>query len=171
MSAERLAAAFGNFCDLVRDHARTQPSRAAIIQGDRVLDYAALDAAMDRLAAFVQSRNAGEAVALCGGSSIEYLLVFLASLRAGPAAALVSPALPPRAVARMIADSGARLAFLDAAAGRAVRLDGPVEHLARHARGGDLDHRDLRPRGLVAHGVHHPRGLQSEQARLLDLEA
>ncbi|HET9577641.1 MAG TPA: AMP-binding protein [Usitatibacter sp.] len=122
MSVERLAAAFGDFPQLVRDHARAQPSRPALIQDDRVLDFAALDAAMDRVAAVMQRQGVGpcDAVALCGAASIEYLVVFLAALRAGAAAALVSPALPAAAIARMVDDSGARMAFLDGGASRAL---------------------------------------------------
>ena len=56
-------------------------------------------------------------------------------------------------------------------AGAAVHLDGPVDHLAGHVRRHDLDHRDLLLRRLVAGRVHHPRGLQRQQARLVDLHA
>src|SRR5947209_4729736 len=53
-------------------------------------------------------------------------------------------------------------------AGGAVRLDRPVDHLARDVGSHHLDHRDLRLGGLVAGHVHHMRGLQREQARLVD---
>jgi long-chain acyl-CoA synthetase len=122
MSAERLAAPFGSFSDLVRDHARAQPSHPALILDERVLDYASLDAAVDRVAAALQhdSVEPCHAVAICAGTSIEYLVVFLAILRAGAAAALVSPALPAQAIARMVDDSGARIAFIDTATARAL---------------------------------------------------
>jgi acyl-CoA synthetase (AMP-forming)/AMP-acid ligase II len=72
-----------------------------------------------------------EAVAICAGASIEYLVVFLACLRMGAAAALVSPALPPAGIARMIGDAGARRAFVDAATRHAleaakVRIEGAM---------------------------------------------
>src|SRR5579859_366762 len=126
MGVERLAAPFGSFADLVRENARERPSRAAIIHGDRVMDYAALDLAIDRLAAGLQRRGVGprDVVAICGGTSIEYLVLFLACLRAGAAAALISPALPPATIERMVADAGARCAFFEADIARV--LDEPA---------------------------------------------
>ena len=53
-------------------------------------------------------------------------------------------------------------------AGRAVRLDRPVDDLARHVGRDHLDHRDLGPRRLVADDVHHVRGVEREQPRLVD---
>jgi hypothetical protein len=50
-------------------------------------------------------------------------------------------------------------------------LNCPVDHLAGHGRPGDLDHRDLRTRGLVADGVHHVSRLQREQTGLVDRDA
>jgi acyl-CoA synthetase (AMP-forming)/AMP-acid ligase II len=115
MSAERLEAPFGDFMALVRENARAQPAHRAIVLGDRALDYATLDAAVDRVAAELQRAGVQpcDAVALCAATSIEYLVTFLACLRIGAAAALVSPYLPPATIARMIHDAGARKAFLD----------------------------------------------------------
>ena len=45
---------------------------------------------------------------------------------------------------------------------RAVRLNGPVDHLARHVRGHHLDHRDLGARRLVAGHVHHMGRVQRQ---------
>ena len=55
----------------------------------------------------------------------------------------------------------------DAAA--AVSLDGAVEHPEGDVGGHHLDHRDLGPGRLVAHGVHHVGRLQRQEPRLLDL--
>ena len=38
---------FGTISDLIRYHARQQPQHAALIQGERTLNYAALDALID----------------------------------------------------------------------------------------------------------------------------
>ena len=54
MGPERLAAPFGSLADLIGDHARARPAHAALVQGERLLDYAGLDAAMDRVAAALQ---------------------------------------------------------------------------------------------------------------------
>jgi hypothetical protein len=43
--------------------------------------------------------------------------------------------------------------------------------LQRHARRGDLDHRDLELGDLVADLVHHVGGLEAQQARHLDVDA
>jgi hypothetical protein len=52
-----------------------------------------------------------------------------------------------------------------------MSLNRAIEHAQRHPRRGDLDLRDLRPRGLVANRVHQAGGAQREQARLIDLDA
>ena len=53
----------------------------------------------------------------------------------------------------------------------AVRLDGAIDHLRRHARHHHLDHRNLAARGLVADRIHQVCGLQCEDPRLLDVDA
>ena len=132
MTAARLAEPFGDFGALLREHARAHPEHAAIILGDRALDYRSLDAAADRIAAGLQHAGVQpcDAVAICAATSIEYLVAFVACLRIGAAAALVSPYLPPATIARMIADAGARHAFCDAptlAALREAKVNVPAE--------------------------------------------
>ena len=56
-------------------------------------------------------------------------------------------------------------------AGAAERLDRVVDDLQRHVRRGDLDHCDLKLRGLVADLVHHVRGLEAEQTVHLNVDA
>jgi hypothetical protein len=53
-------------------------------------------------------------------------------------------------------------------AGAAVHLHRPVDHLAGHVRRHHLDHRDLLLGVLVADLVHHPGGVERQQARLVD---
>jgi long-chain acyl-CoA synthetase len=146
MSAQRLEAPFGDFMALVRENARERPRHAAIVLGDRSIDYAALDEAVDRIAAELQRSGVRprDAVAIVAATSIEYLVAFLACLRIGAAAALVSPYLPPATIARMVHDAGARKAFVDAptlAALRAARtaLDAEtveIEKLAGYGSAG-----------------------------------
>ena len=52
--------------------------------------------------------------------------------------------------------------------GAAKSLDGIVDHIAGHARDGDLDHGNFRSGGLVANRIHHMGRLQGQQSRLLD---
>ncbi len=53
----------------------------------------------------------------------------------------------------------------------AEQLDRAIDHVGRDARRDHLDRGDLGLRVLLADGVHHPRGLHRQQARLFDLHA
>ena len=103
--------------DLIRFHARQQPQHAALIQGERTLDYAALDALIDRAAAALQrdGLQAGDALAICAAASIEYVVIFLGGLRAGVAVAPLAPSSTAESLLGMATDAGARLFFADAA--------------------------------------------------------
>ncbi len=52
-----------------------------------------------------------------------------------------------------------------------MRLHRPVDDLQRHVRRGDLDHGDFLLGHLVAGGVHLPRRVQRQEARLVDHDA
>jgi long-chain acyl-CoA synthetase len=99
--------------DLIRIHARQRPRHAALVQDARSLDYAALDALMDRIAASLQRDGVRpqDAVAICAATSIEYAAVFLGALRAGAAVAPLSPSSTPESLAQMRSDSGAQIFF------------------------------------------------------------
>ena len=101
--------------DLIRDHAKERTTHPAVIQHERKLDYAALDKYMDRIAASLQrdGLKAKDAIAICASTSIDYLAVFLAALRAGIAVAPLAPSSTPESIATMISDSSAKLFFLD----------------------------------------------------------
>ena len=129
-------APFRTISDLVREHARARPAHAALVQGDDVLSYAALDALMDRIAATLQRDGIGpgDAIAICANSSPRYAAVFLGALRAGAAVAPLAPSVTPESFASMLGDAQARLLFIDAAAldalgpstpaARCIALDG-----------------------------------------------
>ena len=80
---------FADPAALIRWHAQRAPSRPAVVLGERVLDYAGLDALMDRVAGPLQrdGLQPGDVIALCAATSIEYAAVFLGALRAGIAVA------------------------------------------------------------------------------------
>ena len=101
---------------LVRQHARAAPGRAALVVGEARMDYAALDARMDQVAAALTASGVrqGEAIAICASTSIDYAAVFLGALRAGVVVAPLAPSSTPEGLARMIADAQARLLFTDA---------------------------------------------------------
>jgi long-chain acyl-CoA synthetase len=131
---------FGTLPDLVRLHAAQRPHHPALAQDGRALDYAALDALMDRIAAALQRDGLlpGESIALCAAMSIEYAAVFLGALRAGLAVAPLAPSSSPASLATMAADAGAKLLFLDAAV--AQGLEPQREKIAAQRIGLDGSH-------------------------------
>ncbi|MDD0837606.1 class I adenylate-forming enzyme family protein [Curvibacter sp. HBC61] len=108
--------------DRIREHARAEPQRPALLDapeaGGQRMSYAELDQFMDRVAASLQRDGVqpGEAIAVCASSSVTYAAVFLGALRAGVVVAPLAPGSTPQALAGMLGDAQARLLFLDAAA-------------------------------------------------------
>ncbi|MBX3607563.1 MAG: AMP-binding protein, partial [Piscinibacter sp.] len=78
---------FATLPALIAGHARTAPRRPALRVDDTVLDWAALEARMDRVAAALQRDGVrpGEAIAVCAATSADYAVLFLGALRAGVA--------------------------------------------------------------------------------------
>jgi len=111
---------------MVREHAARAPQRPALVQDERSLSYAGLDALMDRVACALQREGLvpGDAIAICADASIEYAAVFLGALRAAVAVAPLATGSTPEQLAAMLADSGASHLFLDAAVAGAI--DGPT---------------------------------------------
>ena len=50
----------------------------------------------------------------------------------------------------------------------AMRLDSFIYYLQRHSRCDCLDHCDLFARLFASGSVHHPRGFENQQPRLID---
>ena len=98
-----LAQDFGTLPDLVRIHARERPTHPALRDPATSLDYAGLDAAMDRVAAALQrdGLGIGDTLAICAASSVAYAVVFLGALRAGVAVAPLAPGSTPASLRRM----------------------------------------------------------------------
>ncbi|MGJ7545755.1 class I adenylate-forming enzyme family protein [Variovorax sp. LT1R16] len=117
---------FVAIADRVRLHAQHTPERPALADATHTLDYRALDALMDRIAASLQrdGLQAGDAIAICAASSVHYAAVFLGALRAGIAVAPLAPGSTPASLARMISDADARLLFSDASAAEVI---GPAQ--------------------------------------------
>jgi len=135
---------FGAIADLVRLHAQHTPDHAALADAQSALNYGALDALMDRIAASLQrdGLKAGDAIAVCASSSVNYAAVFLGALRAGVAVAPLAPGSTPASLARMIEDADARTLFTDASAADVV---GPAKEdgIARIALDGSSAGRDF----------------------------
>lgn len=128
-SAELLERDFATLPELLHAHAIERPDHRAIIDGERVVSYAQLDMLADRVAASLQRDGlvAGDVVAICAPSSIEYISAFVGALRAGVAAAPLSPSSTAEGLALMVRDSGAKIIFLDDDASTA--LDGIADKL------------------------------------------
>ena len=121
-AADMLASDFATLPDLIAAHARERGERAALADAGRTMDYAALDAVMDRVAAALQRDGVapGAAVAIVAQASVDYAAVFLGALRAGCVATPLAPSATAAAIAAMIADCGAPLVFLDSDAAAAL---------------------------------------------------
>ena len=92
---------------LVHQHALTQADLPALVQGEQHLSYAELDALMDRVAASLQrdGLRPGQAVALCGTTTLMQAALFLGALRAGAAVAPMAPSVSAANLAAMLADA------------------------------------------------------------------
>ncbi|HWS76287.1 MAG TPA: AMP-binding protein, partial [Quisquiliibacterium sp.] len=117
MTQETPTPPFRAIADMIGEHATQRPASLALSQEGRRIDYRALDAQMDRVAAALQRDGIGpqESIVIVAGTSIEYAVVFLGALRAGVAVAPLPPSSTVESLHAMIADSGARLMFVDAA--------------------------------------------------------
>ncbi len=129
LAAALLQGAFGTLSDLIAAHAHAQPDTLALVGEDRSLDYAALDAAMNRIAATLQAQGIakGAPIAMVGGNSAGLATLFLGSLRAGCVPTPLAPSSTPAQIAAMVADCGSPFLFaddsmLDALADTAVRV-------------------------------------------------
>jgi len=111
-----MASDFSVIADLIHLHAQEAPSRAALEDSRRTLDYGALDALMDRVAASLQrdGLREGDAIAVCAVSGVDYAALLLGAMRAGIVVAPLAPGSAPASLARMIEDAQARILFLDA---------------------------------------------------------
>ena len=100
---------------LVAAQARSRPDATALVVGPRRLSYAELDALADRVAASLQRDGARPqtVVAVCGGSSVEYIALFLGALRAGLAVAPLAPSATAAQLVSMALDAGAMRFFVD----------------------------------------------------------
>ena len=106
---------FQAIADLVRQHAAWRPLRTALVQGERHVNWAQLDAMADRIAASLQRDGVAPtgSIAICASNSLEYAAVFIGALRAGAAVAPLAIQSSPEQLAGMMADCGARHLFAD----------------------------------------------------------
>jgi acyl-CoA synthetase (AMP-forming)/AMP-acid ligase II len=108
---------FAALADLIHQHALESPLNRAFVEGQRHITYGELDVLMNRVASALQrdGLTAGDSIAVCANTSIEYAAVFLGALRAGVVVAPLAPSSTPASLSRMVADASAQLVFTDAA--------------------------------------------------------
>ena len=123
--------------DLVRQVAREHPGRCAVVDGDLRLSYAALDGRVSGAArALLDSGlTAGDRVALQLGTGVDFVLLYLAVLRAGMVVVPVNPSYTGTEADRLVADSGAARHF-DATTARAFLADAKEAADPAQDRGG-----------------------------------
>src|SRR3989441_1358554 len=95
--------------DRLREVAREVPQKPALILGDRVVTYADLDAATDRVAAALVKRGVGkdDGVTLFMPNSIEFVLGFYGTLKAGGVVNPINALSKEREVRFQVDDAGA----------------------------------------------------------------
>ncbi len=120
-------APFQDLPSLIRAHARRQAGAAALRQGSTLLSYGDLDARMDRVAATLQRAGfrPGDALAVCAGTSTDYVALFLGALRAGVVVAPLAPSSTAQQLVDMVRDADARLVFVDSSTS-GLGVDWPV---------------------------------------------
>uniref|UniRef100_UPI0028AF1EA2 AMP-binding protein n=3 Tax=Diaphorobacter TaxID=238749 RepID=UPI0028AF1EA2 len=110
-----LAQPFGSLPELIERQAAHRPGHTALVLEGQRLDYAALHAGMDRVARSLQrdGMQPGDVVAICAGTSVEYVLAYLGALRAGVAVAPLAPSATAEHLSAMLDNCGARLVLRD----------------------------------------------------------
>jgi long-chain acyl-CoA synthetase len=104
-----------NFADLLRDTAQRHGDRQALVDGDRRLTWAQLDAAVDVVAQGYSAAGLvpGYRVVLLMANSVEFVTSYLGCLRAGLVAVPLNTELTTDEVAALVEHSGARLVVAD----------------------------------------------------------
>jgi long-chain acyl-CoA synthetase len=117
-----LAQDCGSIPELIHQHALDRPAHIALRAGDESIDFAGLDAAMDRVAAALQRDGAapGSVVAIAAASSIPYVAVYLGAVRAGLSVTPLQPGAAADQLAAMLDDARPTHLFLDDAVARSL---------------------------------------------------
>ena len=108
---------FQTIVALIGEHAARDPAHLALVDAATAIDYATLEALMNRIAVALRQAGVqpGDVIALCAASSVRYAAVFLGALRAGVVVAPLAPSVTSASLHSMLVDCGAKLLFADAA--------------------------------------------------------
>ena len=128
-----------NVAELVRRKAGQVGEGVALVDGDRRVTWAELDQLVDAHARGLSAAGlvAGHRVALSLCNSLEFVVSYLSVLRAGMVAVPFNPLSTTGEVARMLADSGARVCVCERATVEAVRVAVAGDLQAPQSSGGD----------------------------------
>ena len=113
-----------NLAEVISEHARARPDALALVDGDRRLDYGALDRLIRRGAAYLRSLgvSVGDPVAICLGDNADHVLAFLSVARLGAVSVPIDWRAPPAERSRIAEALGARLALVEAGAPKVGNL-------------------------------------------------
>ncbi|MBA3309846.1 MAG: AMP-binding protein [Nocardioidaceae bacterium] len=156
-----------NVADLLRRRASREGDKVALVDGDRRVTWAELDAMVDKMARGLAALGlvGGHRVAIAMTNSVGFVVCYLAVLRGGMVAVLLNPMSTSGEVGRVLADSGARICVTDATAARTVReaVAGAVDPLIVVADApllpGEYAYDELTGTGRAA--VRAPRDIES----------
>ena len=105
-----------NVDGLLRGQAERNPDKVALVDGAVKVTWRALDEQVEELARGLAELGlvGGHRVAIALANSAEFVAGYLATLRGGLVAVPINPTSRPGEIARVLADSGARVCFADA---------------------------------------------------------
>ena len=115
MSQPTSAEPLRNLADVVRRAAARTPDHEALVAGDRVLTWADLDRAVDAFATALVARGLqpGDRVGLLLANSVEFVVAYFGTLRAGLVALPLNTAYTEAELAYQLSDAEARLVVAD----------------------------------------------------------
>jgi acyl-CoA synthetase (AMP-forming)/AMP-acid ligase II len=122
-ATEYLAQSFGTLDELFSLHVASQPERVAAICADTSLTYGELNVLVNRAAAALQRDGVAprDVISICAASSIEYVALFLATLRVGATVAPLPPSATAEQILTMLDDCRATHLFSDHAVSEHLR--------------------------------------------------
>ena len=126
---------------LLDAQAARSPDAVAVVDGDRVLTYRALDAAAGRLARVLAGRGAGpeRVVAVAVERSAELVMALVAVLKTGAAYLPVDLGYPAERIGFMLADALPAVVVASAAAAAVLPRDVPAAVLVENGQGAVAD--------------------------------
>lgn len=109
-----------NIAGYLRASAQRHPDATCLISGERSLTWAEVDRAADAFAAGLVQRglHAGDRIAFLLGNSVEFVIAYYGSARAGLVSVPLNPAYTSAEVAVQLADAGVRLLLVEPSTAR-----------------------------------------------------